>query len=38
LNHFNPGTPNTTIGAPGLGTITGGNGGRGLQLALKLHY
>jgi hypothetical protein len=38
LNHFNPGGPNTTIGAPGVATITGGNGGRGLQLALKLHY
>jgi len=38
LNHFNPGMPNTTIGGPGVGTITGGNGGRSLQLALKLHY
>jgi len=38
LNHFNPGAPNTTIGAPAVGTITGGSGGRSLQLALKLYY
>jgi hypothetical protein len=38
LNHFNPGTPNTTIGGPGVGLITTGNNGRELLLALKLHY
>jgi hypothetical protein len=38
LNHFNPGMPNTSIGAPGAGTITAGNGGRGLTLTLKVHY
>jgi hypothetical protein len=38
LNHFNPGMPNTSIGAPGVGTITAGNGGRGLTLTLKVHY
>ena len=38
LNHFNPGTPNTSIGAPGVGTITTGNAGRVVQLALKLYY
>ena len=38
LNHFNPGGPNTTIGGPGVGTVTGGGGGRNLQLALKPHY
>jgi hypothetical protein len=38
LNHFNPGAPNTNIGSPGVGTITGGNGGRGLRLTLKVHY
>ncbi len=38
FNHFNPGAPNTSIGAPGVGTITAGNGGRGLLLVLKLHY
>jgi hypothetical protein len=38
FNHFNPGGPNTTIGGPGVATITGGNGGRSLQLALKVHY
>jgi hypothetical protein len=38
LNHFNPGGPNSTIGGPGVGTITGGNGGRSFQMALKLHY
>ncbi len=38
LNHFNPGMPNTNIGAPGVGTITSGNGGRGLTLVLKLDF
>jgi hypothetical protein len=38
LNHFNPGTPNTTIGAPGVGTITTGSAGRVIQLALKLYF
>ena len=38
LNHFNPEAPNTTIGAPGVATITGGSGGRSIQLALKLYY
>jgi hypothetical protein len=38
LNNFNPGTLATTIGAPGAGTITSGNGGRGLTLVLKLHF
>jgi hypothetical protein len=38
LNHFNPGTPATTIGAIGAGSITSGNGGRALTLVLKLHY
>jgi hypothetical protein len=38
LNHFNPGVPNTSIGSPGVGTITAGNGGRGLTLTLKVHY
>jgi hypothetical protein len=38
LNHFNPGGPATTIGAPGVGAITGGSAGRSLQLTLKLHY
>lgn len=37
-NHFNPGTPNTTIGGPAVGTITGGSGGRSIQLSLKLYY
>jgi hypothetical protein len=37
LNHFNPGVPNTAIGGPGA-AITGGNNGRKLLLALKLHY
>jgi hypothetical protein len=38
LNHFNPGAPNTNIGSPGVGTVTAGNGGRGLTLTLKAHY
>jgi len=38
LNHFNPGSPNTTIGGPGVGAITGGNAGRNLLLTVKLHY
>jgi hypothetical protein len=38
LNHFNPGTPNTTIGFAGVAAITGGNGGRNVQLSLKLSY
>jgi len=38
LNHFNPGTPATTIGAPGAGSITSGGAGRSLILVLKLHY
>jgi hypothetical protein len=37
-NHFNPGTPNTSIGAPGVGTITSGNASRSLLLSLRLHY
>lgn len=38
INHFNPGTPNTSIGAPGVGTITGGSAGRSLLLSLRLHF
>jgi hypothetical protein len=38
FNHFNPGTPNTTIGFAGVAAITGGNGGRNVQLSLKLSY
>jgi hypothetical protein len=38
LNHFNPGSPDTTIGGPGVGVITTGNSGRTIQLALKLHF
>jgi hypothetical protein len=38
LNYFHPAAPNTALGAPGVGTITGGNGGRSLQLSLRLHY
>ena len=38
LNHFNPGDPNTTIGYAGVAAITGGNGGRNIQLSLKLLY
>ena len=38
MNHFNPGTPNTTIGFAGVGAITTGNAGRNIQLSLKLWY
>jgi hypothetical protein len=38
LNHFNPGTPNTTIGFAGVAAITSGNAGRNVQLALKLLF
>ena len=38
LNHFNPGTPNTSIGNPAAGTITSGSGGRTMRLILKLYY
>ena len=38
FNHFDPGSPNTAIGGPGVATITSGNNGRELLLALKLHY
>jgi hypothetical protein len=38
LNHFNPGTPNMTIGSPGVATITTGGAGRVVQLALKLYF
>ena len=38
LNHFNPGTPNMTIGFAGAGTITSGNSGRSIVLALKLRF
>ena len=38
LNHFNPGSPDTTIGGPGVGVITTGNSGRTIQLALRLHF
>jgi hypothetical protein len=37
-NHFNPGIPNTSVGSPGVGTITSGNAGRSLQLALRFHF
>ena len=37
-NRFNPGTPNTTIGAPDVGKITSGGAGRSLLLSLRLHY
>jgi hypothetical protein len=35
---FNLGLPNTAIGGHGVATITSGNNGRELLLALKLHY
>jgi hypothetical protein len=38
LNHFNPGMPNMTIGFAGAGTITSGNSGRSIVLALKLRF
>ncbi len=38
LNHFNAGTPATTIGVGGGGTITSGGSGREMQLSLKLLY
>lgn len=38
INHFNPGRPNSTIGAPGVGTITAGGAGRSLLLSIRLHY
>jgi hypothetical protein len=38
FNHFNPGMPASTIGAPGVATITTGNAGRTIQLSLKLSY
>jgi hypothetical protein len=38
LNHFNPGMPNMTVGFAGAGTITSGNSGRSVLLALKLHF
>lgn len=38
LNHFNPSMPNMTIGFAGAGTITSGNSGRNVVLALKLRF
>jgi len=38
LNHFNPGDPNTSIGHAAQGTITSGNSGRSIVLALKFHF
>jgi hypothetical protein len=38
LNHFNPSMPNMTIGFAGAGTITSGNSGRSVVLALKLRF
>jgi hypothetical protein len=38
INHFNPGLPNSVIGAPGVGTITTGGAGRSLLLSFRLHY
>ena len=38
LNHFNPGVPNMTIGHPAVGTITAGNAGRNITIALKVTF
>ena len=38
LNHFNPGSPNATIGSPAVGTILSGSGARSIRLSLKLYY
>ena len=38
MNHFNPGKPNATIGNAAVGTITGGSGGRTIQISMKLHF
>lgn len=39
LNHFNPGTPNSTVGNPALGRITSAQGGpRTGQLSLRLVF
>jgi Carboxypeptidase regulatory-like domain len=38
FNHFNPGNPNTSVGNPAFGTITGGGGGRSMILSVRLHF
>jgi Carboxypeptidase regulatory-like domain len=37
-NHFNPGDPNTTVGNPNFGVISGGGGGRTMIMVLRIHF